>query len=524
MRFVYYQPLEIDTGIGRYLYPLEEGGTDEVAKSFWMPNEKVEGTLSIALELESAWPVSEVRVPGFEGQAKVEQQGDGHYRVRLERQGASLDRDFVFYYRLQEDLPGRVELIPYRPDPSRPGTFMLVATPGLDLQPITGGSDTVFVLDVSGSMAGKLQTLANGVSQALGTLDPKDRYRIVTFNTRARELTHGWTPATPEAVKRSIADVGKLGASQGTNMYEGLSLALSGLDDDRATSVVLVTDAVTNTGIVDPKEFHDLMKQYDIRVFGFLLGNSSNWPLMRLVADASGGFYAPISNADDILGQILLAKSKITHEALHDAELKIGGVKTFETTGEVIGKIYRGQQLVLFGRYDSGGKASIQLDARLTGKDASYRTSFDFPEIATEHPEIERLWAMSRIEEIETLTDAGRRDPAESGDAIRDLGIAYQLVTDETSMLVLDDADFNRHGIERHNQKRVAIEREAQARRSSQPVVNRRVDKQKPMFDLPTPSVGGGAIDPISGVLMLGLGSLAWRTRRRSGQAAGGSA
>ena len=31
IRFLYYQPLAIDTGIGRYLYPLEEGGTDDAA-------------------------------------------------------------------------------------------------------------------------------------------------------------------------------------------------------------------------------------------------------------------------------------------------------------------------------------------------------------------------------------------------------------------------------------------------------------------------------------------------------------
>ena len=36
MRFVYYQPLEIDTGVGRYLYPLEEGGTDDQAARFWL--------------------------------------------------------------------------------------------------------------------------------------------------------------------------------------------------------------------------------------------------------------------------------------------------------------------------------------------------------------------------------------------------------------------------------------------------------------------------------------------------------
>ena len=84
-----------------------------------------------------------------------------------------------------------------------------------------------------------------------------------------------------------------------------------------AICIVLVTDAVTNTGVVDPRVFHELLARHDLRFFGFLLGNSGNWPLMRTICDATGGFYAGVSNADDVLGQIMLAKSKITHEALH---------------------------------------------------------------------------------------------------------------------------------------------------------------------------------------------------------------
>jgi Ca-activated chloride channel family protein len=263
---------------------------------------------------------------------------------------------------------------------------------------------------------------------------------------------------------------------------------------------VLVTDAVTNTGIVDPRRFHELMKQYDVRVFGFLMGNSANWPLMRLVCDASGGFYAPISNADDVIGQLMLAKSKITH---------------FDTTGAVVGKIYRGQQLVLFGRYEGAGTATVTLDARLTGQDKMYRTRFEFPAVDTDNPELERLWALSRIEEIELLVDTGLLDGNEAGDAIRDLGVGYQLVTDETSMLVLSDAAFDRHGIERRNLWRTKLEHEAQTRRRSQPIRNHRADQNAPMFDLPTPSLGGGgALDPLSGALALGLGALGLRARR----------
>jgi Ca-activated chloride channel family protein len=180
-----------------------------------------------------------------------------------------------------------------------------------------------------------------------------------------------------------------------------------------------------------------------------------------------------------------------------------------------VGKVYRGQQLVLFGRYEGEGRAELTLRARLTGQDRTYRTSFDFPKLDADNPELERLWAMSRIEELETLADTGLLDAGESRAAVRDLGIGYQLVTDETAMVVLDDAAFERHGVERRNRARTAVEHAAQQQRQSRPAVNRRVDRKQPMFDLPTPSLGGGgAIDPLSGLLALGLGALGLAARR----------
>ncbi len=491
VRFVYYQPLEIDTGIGRYLYPLEDGGTDDAGASFWTQNKQVEGNLSIALELKSAAPIADVRVPGFETATAVEKLADGHYRVKLDRAGARLERDFVFYYRLQDGLPGRIELIPYRAASDKPGTFMMVVTPGADLQPLTNGADYVYVLDVSGSMQGKIAALARGVGKALGQMKPQDRFRIVTFNENARELLP-WTAASPEAVQSALATVQNLAAGGSTNLFDGLALGLQKTDADRATSLVLVTDGVTNTGIVEPKKFAELLRQKDIRVFGFLMGNSANWPLLRVVAETSGGFYAGVSNDDDILGQILLAKSKICFEAMHDAQLKITGVRVTETTGDYPGKLYRGQQLVVFGRYEQAGPARVELRARLTGEDKTYATTFNFPETDIENPEIERLWAMSLVEQIETARDRGDIDPKEADAAICDLGTSYQIVNDQTAMVVLDDASFAKRGIDRRNQQRVATERQAQAVRAAQPARDARVDQAQPAFSRPAHSVGGG--------------------------------
>ncbi len=73
----------------------------------------------------------------------------------------------------------------------------------------------------------------------------------------------------------------------------------------------------------------------------------------------------------------------------------------------------------------------------MTGEDKTYSTSFDFPDIDTDNPEIERLWALNRIETMEAKRDAGFLPENEARQAIVDMGVAYQLVTDHTSMVVL---------------------------------------------------------------------------------------
>jgi Ca-activated chloride channel family protein len=521
-RFVYYEPLEIDTGMGRFLYPLEKGGTDEAALAFWDAEREVHRRLSFKLSLKSASPIESVRMPGFESAALISKLADDWWEVTYETPGGvALDRDLLVYYRLKDDLPGSVDLVPFRDGQASTGTFMLVVTPGIDLAPLDKGADYVFVLDVSGSMEGKLHTLIDGVVNAMGELQAQDRFQIISFNSEAKSLTNGMVSATRNNLNGAIQSIRELNAESGTNLYSALELAFQNLDADRATSVVLVTDAVANVGEVDPTRFHSLMNQFDVRVFGMLLGNGGNWPLMRTICDASGGFYKSISNADDVLGQLILAKSKITYECLHDVELSFNGVPVHDVT-EMRSKVYRGEQLVLFGRYSTPGSLEVVLKAKLTGEDRVYRTMAMLPEIDVDNPEIERLWALNKIETIQARIDRGQVLEGEGESAIADLGVAYQLVTDQTSMLVLGDQAFVDNGIDRANKKRVANERSAQAARSSQAPRSYRVDSNsQPAFKGNAPTTrgassrGGGAVDPISLALGMCVAFAFWTTRRK---------
>lgn len=548
VRLVYLQQAFVDTGIGRYVYPLEEGGVDEEKLAFWTANNKVTSHFSFDLHLKSGYPVDALRLTNHP-QAQVTKVGPGEWKVHIgntanassvnaannngdklpaqaqapafnpEQKHAaafSLDKDLVVYWRHQTGLPGSVDLVTYKPDASKRGTFMLTLTPGDDLKPITEGSDWIFVLDISGSMQGKYATLADGVQRALGKMRPNDRFRIVLFNNGAKELTQGYVNATPEAIKRYSDEVARIQPNGGTNLYSGIQQGLDSINADRTSAIVLVTDGVANVGETAQRKFIELIKAKDVRLFTFIMGNSANRPLLEVLTRASGGFAISISNSDDIVGQILTAMSKVGHEALHGVEVKISGVKVADITPREIGSLYRGQQLVLTGHYWGQGTAKITLTGRISGQTKTYGTQFEFPAMTKENPELERLWAYASIEDLQAeIEDFGEK--ADLKRAATDLALEYGLVSDYTSMVVMREEQFAARNIQRNNQARVAAEQAARTQRAQVAPRTNRVDTQQPMYsgNRSSHSGGGGAVDGWTLAMLLLLAVSVFVSRRR---------
>ncbi|MBB4303763.1 Ca-activated chloride channel family protein [Rhodobium orientis] len=567
VRLSYIQPVNLDTGIGRFLYPLEEGGVDEEKLSFWTANETVTGSFTFDLELKADYPVEAVRLPAHPN-AVITRSGSDGWHVHLDNtapaapvagntaanateeetapaaptvQPVRLDTDVIVYWREKAGLPGSLDMTAYKAAPDVRGTYMLTLTPGVDYQPITGGRDWVFVLDKSGSMSGKIATLAEGVAKAVGTLGPEDRFRLVAFDKAAYPLTSGFLPATPEEVNRAVDIVRNMQPGGSTNLFAGLDMGLSGLDSDRPAGVILVTDGVANEGVTERKRFVERIKTADIRLFTVVMGNSANEPLLDAMTRASGGTSLNVSNSDDIVGALMTATSKLTHTALHDVKVKLdaagGDLRLADMTGNDVRSLYRGEQLILFGHYWGKGPADITLSAKLSGKPISYSTTFDFPETAVRNPEIERLWAFSAIER-EMWTMEMLAEGADAKQAVIDLSREYGIVTPFTSMIVVRDEVFQKLAIDRTNDARLKREAKAQAQRR-QPVAtpkaaegqptpsktaSRRVDHSKPMFSRPRSGHGGGGGSGDVGLVGLGLmgtaAAGAYLARRRKARGA----
>ena len=514
IRLVYIQPTHVDTGIGQYTYPLEEGGVDEEKLAFWTNNDEVSDSFSFELTLRSSYPVDNVRLPKHP-QAVIQSNSKEEWKVSLANQSAAntinedelennneidpstktavahrLDEDIVVYWRHQEGLPGSVDMVAYKEDANSRGTFMMTVTPGEDLPAITQGRDWIFVLDLSGSMQGKFNSLVEGVTKGLGKLHINDRFRIILFNNSAHEVTNGFVTVSPESISQYSTLLTNTKPNGGTNLYAGLDLGFNKLDSDRPSAVMLVTDGVANVGVTEKMKFLKLVEKNDVRLFTFVMGNSANRPMLESMTKVSNGFAMNISNSDDIVGKLLLVQSKLNHEALRDIDISISGVKVKDMTPDHVGSLYRGQQLIVFGHYWDGGTAKVTINGKITDQNKTYSTQFDFPDQATLHPEIERLWAYATIENLQDQMDY-LGENADSKQAIVDVALEHSLVTDYTSLVVVRDEVFQSENIQRNNANRVSKEEQARAQRAASPTRNNRQDTNQPMYNQPRPSFGG---------------------------------
>lgn len=524
IELVYFQQQKVDTGIGRYVYPLEDGGVDEHKNSFWTRNETVKQRFSFTLDLRSSYPIDSLRVPK-QPSAIVSNNGDKQWRVVInnnvkldessmqdlaaaeqERQlpvanKQALNKDVVVYWRQAPNLPGSVDLISYKAANAKQGTFMLTLTPGDDLAPLVGQRDWVFVVDKSGSMAGKFETLIEGMKQGLEKLPQGDRFKVISFNDTASDISGGYQPVSQEFINRVLNQLLENGVDGGTNLYAGVKKGISNLDNDRASAIMLVTDGVANVGIKEKKQFLALLDKRDVRLFSFVMGNSANRPLLEGMSKVSNGFYTDVSNSDDILGQIQLAASKLTHQSMRDITIDIDGVRVSDMTTLDMPTVYRGQQITVLGRYYGDGEAKVTLSGIVDGDKVNYNTVFSLPKQSNDSPEIERLWAYSKIKTLEELVNYLGED-SDSEQPITDLSLAYSIVTQNTSLLVVEEDVFKQHGIKQINDKRRELERNAQSARHQQPI-NNRVDTKKPMFKKSRPSSGGGGSVSLIGLLVM---------------------
>ena len=160
-------------------------------------------------------------------------------------------------------------------------TLMIIgfADPHIPLEQTKQGVNVVLVIDVSGSMQAedyppnRLESAKRSAETLLDSLQPKDNAGIVTFETGA--TTAAYLSPYKDKVIEKLRDISPRDGK--TAIGDGLSLGI-----DMATSVpnkqkvvILLSDGVSNAGVITPGEAIAFTKSNDIQVYTIGLGSEN---------------------------------------------------------------------------------------------------------------------------------------------------------------------------------------------------------------------------------------------------------
>ena len=162
------------------------------------------------------------------------------------------------------------------------------------------GSNLVFLMDVSGSMAyeNKLDLAKRAMTMLLDQLTEKDTVSIVTYASGEEIIIEGANPVSDKA--KLITAIDSLEASGSTYGERGLAqaydVALRYLRPRGNNRVIMCSDGDLNVGMTSESDLHDFVSQKKetgiyLSVLGFGDGNYKDTKMETLADDGNGNYY-----------------------------------------------------------------------------------------------------------------------------------------------------------------------------------------------------------------------------------------
>jgi Ca-activated chloride channel family protein len=428
----YAQLLPSENGSVQYLFPLN---TEKFSA-------KPLKTVSLKIEIESPRPLKSIYSPSHK--VEVRRQGDHKATVGYEASDLKPDTDFLLFFARDEQEIG-LNLLTQKADGDE-GYFLLLATPSAETKPgQVMPKDVVFVLDTSGSMAGaKLAQAKKALAFCAENLNAEDRFEILRFSTEVESLFGSMKRASAEDRAQAQAFVEKLKPIGGTAIHDALvqALALRGTESDRPFMIIFLTDGRPTIGTVDEDQIVTVVtkqKQNLTRIFCFGIGTDINTHLLDRITEETGAASQYVLPEEDL-------EVKVSHFFTRIKEPVLAGLKLHFPENIRLTKIYpsplpdlfKGDQLVVAGRYSGHGRGTIEIEGSLSGETRRFRYDVEIPDTFHEHDFIPRLWATRRVgyllDEIRM-----RGENQELKDEVTTLARQYGIVTPYTAYLIIED-------------------------------------------------------------------------------------
>jgi Ca-activated chloride channel family protein len=446
----YTQLLPSDTGLVGYTLPLS---TEKFSS-------KPTRSVSVKIDVQTKRPLKSIYSPTHT--LEIKRDGSARASASFEASDVKGESDFALYFAAEKDEVG-VNLLTHRVA-GEDGYFLLLASPGLDMkdQQVLP-KDVAFVLDTSGSMAGKkLEQAKKALQFCIENLNENDRFELLRFSTEVEPLFDKLVDASKQNRERAESFVDHLRPMGATAIDDALRKALklqnSGLhssDEARGDSseksssagarpfvIIFLTDGRPTIGVTEEDRIvANVQKENDgrTRIFCFGIGTDVNTHLLDKITEKTRGFSQYVLPEEDLEVKVSSFFSKIKEPVLANPELKFSGeVRVSSLYPSPLPDLFKGEQVVIVGRYSDQGDSAAVLEGTVQGGTRRFGYDLKFPETASDNEFIPRLWATRRVG---YLLDEIRLhgENAELRDEVTELARKYGIVTPYTAYLIMED-------------------------------------------------------------------------------------
>jgi Ca-activated chloride channel family protein len=434
IKISYTELLRADAGSVTYVYGLStEKFSAQPIKS-----------LSLKIELNTGEPLASIYSPSH----KVEIKRDGPNRavIGYEAKDERPDTDFQLVYSTEARENVGLSLLNYKPD-NDDGYFLLLAAPTVTKDAKPAAKDIVFVVDTSGSMAGaKLQQAQKALRFCVENLNADDRFEIVRFSTEAEPLFKNLVSNDAEHRKRANEFIDGFKPIGGTAISDALQAALKVFEkSDRPLVLIFLTDGLPTVGARNPDEIvAEIKKARGVRIFSFGIGSDVNTQLLDQLAESTRAFSQYVLANEDLEVKVSSFYTRIKEPALTNLKLEFsGGVRTAKIYPSDLPDLFKGDQLVVAGRYTGSGEIEAKLTGTSNGHEQTVTYKLKFDDRNTTNDFVPRLWATRRVG---FLLDEIRihGETTELRDEATELARRYGIVTPYTAYLIVEDEDRRR--------------------------------------------------------------------------------
>ncbi|MBI3652115.1 MAG: carboxypeptidase regulatory-like domain-containing protein [Acidobacteria bacterium] len=408
------------------------------------------GKVAIELDLSATAAIKNVFSPSHPMDFHFD--GERHVSGKLETVGGGAAENFTLQYSLAE-TDVSLSLLTYR-QKGEDGYFLMLLSPKIDFdRRRISAKDCLFVIDISGSMAGdKLQqakaALQFGLQQ---TLKESDRFNIVAFDDRIIPMSSTMLMASPASLAKALDFIDQLKAVGGTNINDALIAAMQMFEDNgRPHNLVFLTDGEPSASITDPNTIAANVRAANhqrVKLFSFGIGAGVNHYLLEKLSTENRGATANINDAAELKRTVSAFFARVAQPVLADLQVDFGALQVERMQPSELPDLYTRGQIKIFGRYRNA-EALRDATVILTGRMNEEAQRFDFsglnfPLETTDNEFLATLWAHERIAALLAQIRLYGETP-ERKDEVIQLAKEFNLVTPYTSMYVPTTAELQR--------------------------------------------------------------------------------